>query len=162
MPKTLMIGLMIRKDPMLSCATGPRSSTSVNITADKMTELEVTAHTETAHVGDIAFEIMVPEMLEANGSGVDAVSGATFSTRGLRNAVNAAAEKAGCTNIDAFKAAKVEHKAGAPEKYTYDVVIIGAGGAGVAAGAQAAQDGNTVLIIEKNAEAGAGFSCSCT
>ena len=123
-------------------------------TADKMTELEVTTHTETAHVGDIAFEIMVPEMLEANGSGVDAVSGATFSTRGLRNAVNAAAEKAGCTNIDAFKAAKVEHKAGAPEKYTYDVVIIGAGGAGVAAGAQAAQDGNTVLIIEKNAEAG--------
>lgn len=123
-------------------------------TADKMTELEVTAHTETAHVGDIAFEIMVPEMLEASGSGVDAVSGATFSTRALRNAVNAAAEKAGCTNLEAFKSAKIEHKAGAPEKYNYDVIIIGAGGAGVAAGAQAAQDGNTVLIIEKNAEAG--------
>lgn len=123
-------------------------------TADKMTELEVTAHTETAHVGDIAFGIMIPEMIEANGSGVDAVSGATFSTRALRNAVNAAAEKAGCTNIEAFKAAKVEHKPGKPEKYVYDVVIIGAGGAGVAAGAQAAQDGNTVLIIERNAEAG--------
>ncbi|MBQ6920103.1 MAG: FMN-binding protein, partial [Synergistaceae bacterium] len=68
-------------------------------TADKMTELEVTAHTETAHVGDIAFEIMIPEMLEASGSGVDAVSGATFSTRALRNAVNAAAEKAACTNL---------------------------------------------------------------
>lgn len=123
-------------------------------TADKMTELEVTAHTETAHVGDIAFNIMIPEMLEANGSGVDAVSGATFSTRALRNAVNSAAEKAACTNIDRFKAAKVVHMAGKPEKYTYDVVIIGAGGAGVAAGAQAALDGNTVLIIERNAEAG--------
>ncbi|MBQ3403293.1 MAG: FAD-dependent oxidoreductase [Synergistaceae bacterium] len=123
-------------------------------TDDKMTELEVTSHVETAHVGDIAFEIMIPEMLEANGSGVDAVSGATFSTRALRNAVNMAAEKAGCTNMEAFKSAKVEHKLGKPETYTYDVVIVGAGGAGVAAGAQAAQDGNTVLIIEKNAEAG--------
>ena len=123
-------------------------------TADKMTELEVTAHTETAHVGDIAFDIMIPEMLQANGSGVDAVSGATFSTRALRNAVNSAAEKAACTNMDAFKAAKVEHKPGKPEKYTFDVIIIGAGGAGVAAAAQAAQDGNTVLIIERNAEAG--------
>ena len=123
-------------------------------TDDKMTELEVTSHVEAAHVGDIAFEIMIPEMLEANGSGVDAVSGATFSTRALRNAVNMAAEKAGCTNMEAFKSAKVEHKPGKPETYTYDVVIVGAGGAGVAAGAQAAQDGNTVLIIEKNAEAG--------
>ena len=123
-------------------------------TADKMTELEVTTHTETPHVGDIAFNIMIPEMLEANGSGVDAVSGATFSTRALRNAVNSAAEKASCTNMDKFTSAKVVHKAGKPEKYTYDVVIIGAGGAGVAAGAQAAQDGNTVLIIERNAEAG--------
>ncbi|MBR1658474.1 MAG: FAD-dependent oxidoreductase [Synergistaceae bacterium] len=123
-------------------------------TASKMIGLEVTSHTETPHVGDIAFGIMIPEMLEANGSGVDAVSGATFSTRALRNAVNSAAEKAGCTNIDAFKSAKVVHKAGKPEKYNYDVIIIGAGGAGVAAGAQAAQDGSTVLIIEKNAEAG--------
>ena len=126
----------------------------VKFNADKITELEVTAHTETAHVGDIAFGIMIPEMLQANGSGVDAVSGATFSTRALRNAVNSAAEKAACTNMDAFKAAKVEHKPGKPEKYTFDVIIIGAGGAGVAAAAQAAQDGNTVLIIEKNAEAG--------
>lgn len=123
-------------------------------TADKITELEVTTHTETPHVGDIAFEIMIPEMIQANGSGVDAVSGATFSTRALRNAVNSAAEKASCTNMDKFTSAKVEHKPGKPEKYTYDVIIIGAGGAGVAAGAQAAQDGNTVLIIEKNAEAG--------
>ena len=126
----------------------------VKFNAERMTEIDVFSHTETPHVGDIAFHIMMPEILRANGSGVDAVSGATFSTRALRNAVNSAAEKAACTNMDAFKAAKVEHEPGKPEKYTYDVIIIGAGGAGVAAGAQAAQDGNTVLIIEKNAEAG--------
>lgn len=137
-------------------ATGYNGPVHVRVKfgADKLEEIEVAAHTETAHVGDIAFEIMIPEMIQANGSGVDGVSGATFSTRALRNAVNSAAEQAKCTNIEAFKAAKVEHKPEAPMKLNADVIIVGAGGAGVAAAAQAAQDGNTVIIIEKNAEAG--------
>ena len=37
---------------------------------------------------------------------------------------------------------------------TYDVIVVGAGGAGMAAAAQAAQDGNTVLVIEENGEIG--------
>ena len=37
---------------------------------------------------------------------------------------------------------------------TFDVVVVGAGGAGVAAAAQAAQDGATVCIVEKEADAG--------
>ena len=137
-------------------ADGYNAPVTVKVTfdADKVKAVEVTSHHETEHVGDIAFGIMIPDILAANGSGVDGVSGATFSTRALRNAVNAAAEMARCTNLDAFKAAKVEHKPEAPMTLNYDVIIVGAGGAGVAAGAQAAQDGNTVLIIEKNAEAG--------
>lgn len=122
--------------------------------ADKITAIDIVKSVETGHVGDIAFGIMIPDMLKANGSGVDAVSGATFSTRALRNAVNSAAEQAGCTNLDAFKSAKVDHPAQEAITLNYDVVIVGAGGAGVAAAAQAAQDGNTVLVIEKNAEAG--------
>ena len=127
---------------------------AVTFTADALTGIEVVKSGETAHVGDVAFDIMIPDMLAANGSGVDGVSGATFSGRALRTAVNNAAEQANCTNLDAFKAAKVEHAAEAPIDVTYDVVIVGAGGAGIAAAAQAAQDGNTVLIIEKNAEVG--------
>lgn len=57
-------------------------------------------------------------------------------------------------NMDAFKAATVKHEAQAAIEETYDVVVVGAGGAGIAAAAQAAQDGNTVLVIEKNAEVG--------
>ena len=121
---------------------------------DKLTAIDVVSSVETAHVGDVVFDIMIPDMLRANGSGVDAVSGATFSTRALRNAVNAAAEQAACTNMDAFTSARVEHPAQEPIDVTYDVVIVGAGGAGIAAAAQAAQDGNTVLIIERNAEVG--------
>ena len=137
-------------------ADGYNGPTTVKVTfsAEKIEAIEIVSTVETGHVGDVAFDIMIPEMLEANGSGVDGVSGATFSSRALRTAVNDAAEQAACTNLDAFKAAKVEHKAKETQNLEYDVVIVGAGGAGIAAAAQAAQDGNTVLVIEKNAEVG--------
>ncbi|MBR3494258.1 MAG: FAD-dependent oxidoreductase [Clostridia bacterium] len=130
------------------------STFKVTFSETAIKAIEVEKSTETAHVGDIAFAPMIEDMIAANGSGVDGVSGATFSARALRTAVNDAAEQAGCTDMAAFKAARVEHAAGEPIELTYDVVIVGAGGAGIAAAAQAAQNGYTVLILEKNAEVG--------
>ncbi len=126
----------------------------VTFSDTNVTAITFVSSMETAHVGDVAFDILVPEMIEANGTGVDSVSGATFSSRALKALVNDAAEQAGCTNLDAFKANKVEHTAGDPIDVTADVVVVGAGGAGIAAAAQATQNGNTVLVIEKNAEVG--------
>ena len=45
----------------------------------KITAIDVIKNNETGHVGDVAFGIMIPEMIQANGSGVDAVSGATLN-----------------------------------------------------------------------------------
>ena len=132
---------------------GP-STFSVTFSDTAVTGIEVVASTETAQVGTPAFDIMIPQIIEANGIGVDMVSGATFSSRALKNAVADAAQQAGCTNLSAFQANTVEIAAGEPIEGTWDVVIVGAGGAGIAAAAQAAQDGNTVLVIEKNAEIG--------
>ncbi len=135
---------------------GYNGPVEVSVTFDEkaVTAIEVTSSKETEHVGDIAYEIMIPQMIEANGTGVDGVSGATFSSRALKAAVNAAAEEAGVTNASQFAANTVEVKAQAAIEDTWDVVIVGAGGAGISAAAQAAQDGNTVLVIEKNAEVG--------
>lgn len=127
---------------------------SVTFSDTAITAIDVVSCKETAHVGDIALPIMTEDMLAANGSGVDSVSGATFTSAAIRNAVNDAAAQANCTNLDAFKANTVKHKAQAAIEDTWDIVIIGAGGAGMMAAAQAAQDGNTVLVIEKNAEMG--------
>ena len=120
-------------------ANGYNGPVTVSVTygEDKIESIDVTASAETGHVGTLAFDIMIPDMLEANGTGVDGVSGATFSGRALREAENATAEQAGCTNLDAFKGAKVEHPAGDPVEVEYDVVVVGAGGAGMAAAAQA-------------------------
>ena len=127
---------------------------SVTFSDTAVTAIEVGTNKETQYVGDVAFEPMIADILAANGTGVDAVSGATFTSAAIRSAVNDAAQQAGCTNLDAFKANKVVHEAQDPIEETYDVVIVGAGGAGIAAAAQAAQDGNTVLVIEKNAQVG--------
>ena len=132
---------------------GP-STFRVTFSDSKLENIEVVSTVETAHVGDVAFDILIPEMIEANGTGVDGVSGATFSTRALRNAVNDAAQQAACTNLAEFQGNKVEHAAGETIEATYDVIVVGAGGAGIAAAAQAVQNGNSVLVIEKNAEVG--------
>ena len=126
----------------------------VSFSDTALTGVEIVSSMETAHVGTPAFTYMIPDMIEANGSGVDGVSGATFSGRALRNAVNQAAEEAGCSDLDAFKAAKVEHPAQDPIEKTVDIVVVGGGGAGMAAAAQAVQNGDTVLVLEKNAEVG--------
>ena len=127
---------------------------SVTFSETAVTDIQLVSSKETQYVGDVAFEPMFADILAGNGTGVDTVSGATFTSAAIRNAVNAAAEQAGCTNMDTFKANKPVKEAQAPIEETYDVVIVGAGGAGIAAAAQAAQDGNTVLVIEKNAQVG--------
>ena len=137
-------------------AKGYVGNVELNVTFSEtaVTGIEVAASRETAHVGTVAYDLMIPQIIEANGTGVDAIGGATFTSKAIRDAVNAAAEQAACTNMNAFTTATLEVVAQAPIEETYDIVIVGAGGAGMAAAAQAAQDGNTVLVIEKNAEIG--------
>ncbi len=137
-------------------AEGYNGPVTISVTySDKAIEdIKVVTSAETGHVGDLAYVLMIPDIIEVNGTGVDAISGATFTSRALRTAVNDTAEQAGCSNLDAFKAAAKTVEAHAPVELTYDVVVVGAGGAGIAAAAQAAQDGHTVLVIEKNAEVG--------
>ena len=137
-------------------ADGYNGPVEISVTFDDaaITDIEVVSSSETANVGTPAYDILIPQMIEANGTGVDGVSGATFTTRALKTAVNAAAEAAGVTNADAFMSNTIETEASEPVEGTWDVVIVGAGGAGMAAAAQAAQDGNTVFVIEKNAQVG--------
>ena len=137
-------------------ADGYNGPVTVEVTFSELAieKIEVLSSSETAHVGTCAYTYMIPDMIAANGSGVDGVSGATFTGRALRQAVNDAAEQAGCTDMAAFQAARVDHPASDPIEVTVDVVVVGGGGAGMAAGAQATQNGDSVLIIEKNAEVG--------
>lgn len=137
-------------------ATGYNGPVSLKVTFSDsaVTAVEIDSEAETGHVGTPAYDIMFPDIIAANGSGVDAVSGATFTSRAIKEAVNDAAQQAGVSDLASFKKNTVVHEAQAPIDVTVDVVVVGAGGAGMGAAAQAAQNGDTVLVIEKNAEIG--------
>jgi fumarate reductase flavoprotein subunit len=158
------LGTPVHKNAAIKYTAGTYSGTAqgmngpvvldVTFSDSAITNIAVNSSKETAHVGDPAFEIMFADAIAANGSGIDVVSGATFTAMAVKNALNDAAQKAGATKMEDFKKNTVVHNPQAPIDVTYDVIVVGAGGAGIAAAAQSVQNGYKVLIIEKNAEVG--------
>ena len=127
---------------------------SVTFSDSCITDIQVLEQHETPHIGDIVFDELIPQIVKANGTGVDAMTGATVTSRALMKGVTEAASKAQVSDVEQFKTASLPKEETTPVEGTWDVVIVGAGGAGLAAAAEAAQQGNTVLVIEKNAEIG--------
>lgn len=127
---------------------------SVTFSDSAITDIQVLEHHETPHVGDEVFDLVIPKIIKANGTEVDAVSGATVTRGALIEGVMTAASMAQVSDIEQFRTKSLPKEEKEPVEGTWDVVIIGAGGAGLAAAAEAAQQGNTVLVIEKNAEMG--------
>lgn len=128
---------------------------SVTFTEDAITGIEVASSNETEYVGTPAYEIMFKEIQDFTSTGVDNVSGATFTCNAILAAVEDAASQAGC-DVQALRTGKIPYEVTAqPDiEETYDVIVVGAGGAGVTAAAEIAQQGATVCVVEKNAEAG--------
>lgn len=126
----------------------------VVFTKDSIASVIIKESNETPHVGENAIQPTIKKITAANGTGVDGVTGATFTVAALRRLVNDAAEKAQMTNRNKFYNNRLSMKTHEKLEDTWDVVIVGGGGAGLFAAAQAAEDGNTVLVIEKNPELG--------
>jgi Uncharacterized protein conserved in bacteria len=128
---------------------------SVTFSDDGITGIELTESTETEHVGTPAFDILFPLIQEFTSTGIDVVSGATFTSNAVLYAVEDAATQAGA-DVGALRqgAKPFAYTPGTKITDTYDVVVIGAGGAGMMAAASAAQNGATVLVIEKQSEMG--------
>ena len=126
---------------------------SVTVSDTAIQQIQVLEQSETAGISDPAFEKIPAQILEHQSVAVDAVAGCTNSSRGLIEAVKAALLAAGATEEMISKEIAAQ-EAGELETQTADVVIIGAGGAGMTAAVEALRAGGSVLIVEKMAAVG--------
>ena len=113
--------------------------------------------TDTDNIGEVAMDNLTDKIVSGNTVEVDAVAGATFSSEGFLEAVGAALKAAGLTNADLKK---VDTVAGSDLELSADVVVVGAGGAGMTAAIKAAQEGKSVIVLEKGAVTGGNTSRS--
>ena len=124
----------------------------VTATPDELISVTVTEHHETDGLGSVAAEELPPMMVESQSINVDDWAGATVTSQAIKEAARLALEDAGIDPAP-FEEAPAEEAASdaAPaedETYEADVVIVGAGGAGMTAAIEAADAGMTVLLVE--------------
>ena len=110
---------------------------------------------ETPGIGDKAIAVMPGEIAESGSIAVDTVSSATVTSTAILEAAAAALEAAGL-NPDDYRVVVENNEETTAEDATYDcdIVIVGAGGAGMTAAITAADAGKSVIILEGQAMVG--------
>ncbi len=136
---------------------------SVTFDEEKITEITIGKHGETTGISDAAFEKIPAAIIENQNLGVDTISGATYTSQAILDAVADCVTQAG-GDAEALRAVAVEG-GGEAEKAVLadsevDVLVIGGGGAGLSAALSASQNGASVILVEKlSALGGNTFRC---
>ena len=129
---------------------GLNAPMTVVVTVDEssITNIEVPVQGETIGLGDEAIAILIPEILEAQSTNVDAVTAATYTSNVLLRAVNEALTMAG-GNASMLANNGLEEDTTAPEDTQTHLVVIGGGAAGMTTALHAAELGVDVILLEK-------------
>ncbi len=134
-------------------ATGHNGSLTVEVTVseDKIESVNVTNHTETYGIGyglkETPIEAIPTQIVENQSLAVDTITGATITSAAVVSAVSSALEEAGA-DVAALKVKGDTVKA-EDQTIDADVVILGAGAAGMSAAIEASKAGASVVILEK-------------
>lgn len=134
---------------------------TMTFSADAITDVVLDVSGETENYGQAAAEELKTKLMEAQGAEIEAVSGATLTSRGVMEAANKCIQQAkGEIPVEVIDNSNGETASAgwlgtAPEitdiseTWDTDLLIVGAGNAGLAAGAYAAKHGVKFRMIEK-------------
>ena len=121
----------------------------LTVKAGKLATVNVVRHGETEGISDAALARVPAEIVAQQSTAVDAVTGATMTSEGIKAAVADAIRQAG-GDPALFAVKKVGKKQAAKTiKENADIVVVGAGGSGMSAAVRAETLGKSVILIEK-------------
>lgn len=143
-------------------AAGNNGDVTVEVVFDdkSIVSVVVKEQSETKGLSDTPFERIPQQIVEGQTLAVDAVSGATNSSKAILTAVEDCVKQAG-GDVDALKVAvATDNKEQKATELTTDVVIIGGGGTGLAAAGSAFENGAKVIVLEKLATLGGSTGLS--
>ena len=120
---------------------------SVTVDAEKITAIDILEHSETEGIGAAALPKLVEAVLANQTIGVDSVAGATVTSEAFKAAMTDALTHAGA-DMDKMMAAVAASEL-EDVQMDADVVVVGAGAAGLSAALKTAQNGHSVILLEK-------------
>lgn len=125
---------------------------TVTLTDGVITDCVVEGPDETEGIGSVVVANAPEEVVSANKGSIDVVSGATITSNAVNEALAAALTAAGLDAADFVGNASEE----TAEDTTVeaDIVVVGAGGAGMTAAISAAKEGKSVVIVESQSMVG--------
>ena len=122
----------------------------ITATADRIYGIRVLNHQESDGIGTEAARLLPGKIYESQSLLVDSISGATISSDAIKEAIVNALSSGGFDPevfmVEVAAAAPVERT---PVTLDCDVVVVGAGGAGLTASVLATQQGQKVILLEK-------------
>ena len=130
----------------------------VTIDEDKIADISIDSSGETRGVADEVFKRLPKQIVDNQTLNVDTVSGATISSHGVIDGVAQAIDEAGGDSNEWKNRAKPASQKAQDEEMTTDVVVVGAGGAGLAAAVRSIQHDEDVVILEKYPQIGGNTS----
>ena len=128
-------------------------SVTLTLTDSVITGCTAEGKDETQGVGSEAIAKMPGAIAESGSIAVDGVSGAPITSTAIKEAAAAALTAAGL-NPDDYKTAVEKDAAAEDSTVDADVVVVGAGGAGMTAAITAAAEGKSVVILESQSMVG--------
>jgi len=128
-------------------------SVTLTLTDGAITGCTAEGKDETQGVGSEAIAQMPGKIAESGSIAVDGVSGATATSTAIKEAAAAALTAAGL-NPDDYKTAVEKDTVAEDSTVDADVVVVGAGGAGMTAAITAAGEGKSVVILESQSMVG--------